>query len=165
MAATKPPEILLSELLTLHLDLAVKRYKDPDMDKRVPLKIPMPVELAGMRSRLQRAQQQEKDIAKTGAEYDLVMDAIDELHQAHKDHVTGLAAVESNLRATISRMMEPSNGAPSLDGESDGRQSSSDPGEQDAANGAGSGHEEAAGSQGSSGTFPARPPALPSGAA
>lgn len=31
MAATKRPEILLSELLTLHLDLALKRYKEPDL--------------------------------------------------------------------------------------------------------------------------------------
>jgi len=31
MAATKPPEILLSELLTLHLDLALKRYRKPDL--------------------------------------------------------------------------------------------------------------------------------------
>lgn len=30
MAATKPPEVLLSELLTLHLDRAIQRYGDPD---------------------------------------------------------------------------------------------------------------------------------------
>lgn len=26
-----PPEVLLSQLLTLHLDLAIKRYKEPDL--------------------------------------------------------------------------------------------------------------------------------------
>jgi hypothetical protein len=31
MAPTPPPEILLSQLLTLHLDLALKRYKEPDL--------------------------------------------------------------------------------------------------------------------------------------
>jgi hypothetical protein len=99
-------------------------------EKRPPLRIPMPVELAGMRSRLLRSQQQEKDVGQTGKDYDEVMDRIDELNDAHKQHVLGLQGVESNLRSTIMRMTERPNSDPS-DGESDGRQSSSDQGEQE----------------------------------
>ncbi|WP_316184719.1 MULTISPECIES: hypothetical protein [unclassified Bradyrhizobium] len=97
------------------------------MDDRRPLIIPRPVELAGMRSRLLRAQQQQKDVAKTGAEYDAVMDGIDEAHAAIKANVGDLKIVEGSLRQTIEAMLDRSNGAPS-DGESDGRQSSSDQG-------------------------------------
>jgi hypothetical protein len=125
MTATKPREILLSELLTLHLDLAIKRYKDPDMDKRPPLTIPRPVELAGMRSRMLRAKQLQKDVAKTGEDYDAVLDGIDEAHRAIKSHVGDLKVVEWSLRDTIEGMIDRSNGGPS-DGESDGRQSPSD---------------------------------------
>jgi hypothetical protein len=94
-------------------------------DKRPPLTIPRPVELAGMRARLLRAQGQQKDIAATGKAYDDVMDGIDEAHKAIKGHVGDLRLVESSLRSTIESMVDRSNGAPP-DGESDGRQSSSD---------------------------------------
>jgi hypothetical protein len=94
------------------------------MADKPSLYIPRPVELAGMRSRLMRAQQQGKDIAKTGIAYDEVMDGIDEAHAAIKGHVGDLTLLESSLRSQIMGMLERSNGAPT-DGESDGRQSSS----------------------------------------
>lgn len=97
------------------------------MDKRPPLTIPRPVELAGMRSRVMRAQQQQKSLAKTGEEYDAVMDGIDEAHAAITGHVGDLTGVMSQLRSTIEGMVEKSNGGP-IDGESDGRQLPSDQG-------------------------------------
>jgi len=95
-----------------------------DMEKRPPLTIPRPLEIAGMRSRLLRAQAQKKAIDKTGEDYDAVMDGIDEAHAAIKGHVTDLRIVESSLRSAIESMIDRSNGAPS-DGVSDGRQLSS----------------------------------------
>jgi hypothetical protein len=91
-----------------------------------PLYIPRPVEIAGMRSRLLRATQQQKDIAVTGKQYDAVMDGIDDAHKAIQAHVGDLKGVEGDLRSTILGMLERSNGGPT-DGESDGRQSSSEP--------------------------------------
>ena len=92
--------------------------------KRPPLLIPKPVELAGMRARLLRAQGQQKDLAQIGRDYDTVMDGIDEAKQVLKGHVGDLRIYEASVRSTIEGMIERSNGAPS-DGESDGRQSSS----------------------------------------
>jgi hypothetical protein len=114
--------------LKLRLDLYCKYpklfHEVMRMDKRPPLYIPRPVELAGMRSRLQRSQQQARAIADTGKVYDEVMDGIDEAHKAIQGHVFDLRGIEGALRSQISGMLERSNGSPT-DGESDGRQSPS----------------------------------------
>lgn len=114
-----------------HLKLRVLFYaRHPEilenilMDKRPSLYIPRPVELAGMRSRLQRSQAQGKALAATGTAYDAVMDGIDEAHGAIKGHVGDLTLLEGSLRNQIMSMLERSNGDPT-GGESDGRQSSS----------------------------------------
>lgn len=115
-----------------HLKLRLDLYcKHPDLFREVTgmanekLYIPAPIELAGMRSRLERAKLQEKAIAKTGLEYDAVQDGIDEAHAALKGHVGDLKGYEGELRRTIMGMLERSNGDPT-DGGSDGRQSPSE---------------------------------------
>jgi hypothetical protein len=87
--------------------------------------IPRPIELAGMRSRLMRAKEQEKDLAEIGKDYDAVQDGIDEAKDVLKGHVGDLHSYHDDLRSTIASMLERSNGGPT-DGESDGRQSSSE---------------------------------------
>jgi hypothetical protein len=109
------------EVLTRHPELLEQLMAD----KRPPLTIPRPVELAGMRARLLRAQGQQKELAQIGKDYDTVMDAIDEGKQVLKGHVGDLRMYEASVRSTIEGMIDRSNGAPP-DGESDGRQSSSD---------------------------------------
>lgn len=119
--------LVVSAQLRLRLEYLARHpeiLKDIEMDKRSPLTIPRPVELAGMRSRLLRAQRQQQAIAKTGEQYDAVMDGIDEAHQAIKGHVGDLDSVHEDLRRTIEKMIERPNGGPT-DGESDGRQLSS----------------------------------------
>lgn len=86
------------------------------MDKP-PLQIKRPMELAGLKSRLQRANFMEKDIAVTGKRYDVVLDEIDELHKVSKDHVGGLEMYKGDLRSTIERMVGGSNGDPNDDGQ------------------------------------------------
>jgi hypothetical protein len=113
--------------LKLRLEI-LTRYPDSleaiIMADKPSLYIPRPLDLAGMRSRLMRSQQQGKDLAKTGKAYDDVMDGIDEAHAAIKGHVGDLTLLEGSLRNQIMSMLERSNGDPT-DGESDGRQSSS----------------------------------------
>jgi hypothetical protein len=114
--------------LKLRLELYCKHqslFREVTGMGKQPLYIPRPIELAGMRSRLLRAQEQEKGIAATGKEYDAVQDGIDEAHAALKGHVGDLKGYEADLRGTILRMLERSNGNPT-DGGSDGRQSSSE---------------------------------------
>lgn len=122
-----------------HLKLRLDLYcNHPELFREVtgmgksPLYIPRPVELAGMRSRLLRARQQEKDVGKLGEDYDAVMDGIDEAKDAIAGHVGDLRGVESELRSTIMGMLERTNGAP-IDGDSDGRRSSSGTAATDAA--------------------------------
>ncbi|UGY03228.1 hypothetical protein [Bradyrhizobium quebecense] len=78
--------------------------------------IKRPIELAGMRARLARAQRQEADLAVTGQRYDAVQDAIDEQHAALKSHVGSLEDNKAQLDQILGRMVAGDNGAPN-DGE------------------------------------------------
>lgn len=81
------------------------------------MEIKRPIELAGLKSRLLRAQMQETRIAATGKRYDKVLDKIDELAAAHVVHVGHLEHHAGDLEAAIERMVG-SNGDPN---ESDGQ--------------------------------------------
>lgn len=81
--------------------------------KKPPLKIRMPIELAGLTSRMRRADNQEKAIGVLGKRYDRVQDGIDELVGAHNEHVGGLELYEDQLRRKIEAMV--SNGGDPLD--------------------------------------------------
>jgi hypothetical protein len=69
------------------------------------LQIKRPIELAGLKGRLARAKQTEAAIAHTGARYDAALDAIDEAHQAAKQHV-------GELRQTVEGMTGGTNAGP-----------------------------------------------------
>lgn len=90
--------------------------EEMDMDdKRPPLTIPKPMELAGMRSRLLRSQAQQKDLTQIGKDYDAVMDGIDDAKGALKGHVGDLKLYEGAVRNTIESMIDRSNGGDPLD--------------------------------------------------
>jgi hypothetical protein len=71
-----------------------------------------PMELAGLKSRMERAKRQEAAIEVTGMRYDQVQDRIDELHDAARGHVGSLEMQEHDLRRQIESMVGGSNGAP-----------------------------------------------------
>ncbi|NEU95050.1 hypothetical protein [Bradyrhizobium uaiense] len=76
------------------------------------ISIKRPIELAGMRARLARAQRQEADLAVTGQRYDAVQDAIDEQHAALKGHVGSLEDNKAQLDQILGRMVAGDNGGP-----------------------------------------------------
>lgn len=85
--------------------------------------IKRPMELAGLRSRLLRAQLTEAAIGETGKRFDKVLNEIDELHSSAKLHAGDLENYKGDLASTINRMVGGSNGGDPLD-ESDGQDSS-----------------------------------------
>jgi hypothetical protein len=106
-----------------HARLRLRRFllrRDAVMadEKKPPLKIRMPIELAGLKGRMMRADTQEKAIAVLGERYDRVQDGIDELVGAHSEHAGALELYERQLRDKIESMVG-SNGGDPLDG--DGR--------------------------------------------
>jgi hypothetical protein len=76
------------------------------------LQIKRPIELAGLKGRLARAKQTEAAIAHTGARYDAALDAIDEAHQAAKQHVGELEHYGRELRQTVEGMTGGTNAGP-----------------------------------------------------
>lgn len=88
------------------------------------MEIKRPMELAGLKSRLQRAKATERAIADTGKRYDQVLDQIDELHGVSKANVGQLETYAGELKSTIQSMIGGSNGGPNDDGQ-DGQTSSS----------------------------------------
>lgn len=103
-----------------HARLRLRRFllrRDAVMadEKKPPLKIRMPIELAGLKSRMMRADGQEKAIAVLGKRYDRVQDGIDELVGAHNEHAGALELYEHQLRKKIESMVG-SNGDPNDDG-------------------------------------------------
>jgi hypothetical protein len=89
--------------------------------------IKRPIELAGMRSRLQRARKLETDLAVTGQRYDQVLNEIDEQHASLKGHVGALENEKSQLDQVLGAMIAGSNGGPN-DGEASSTGSTGDAG-------------------------------------
>lgn len=81
------------------------------------LKIRQPIELAGLTSRMMRAEAHEKAIANLGKRYDGVQDRIDELVAAHTEHAGALEEYEKKLRDKIEGMVGSNGGGPLDDGE------------------------------------------------
>ncbi len=97
--------------------VAIERHPELlEKDLMAPLTIKKPTELAGLKSRLTRADAQEKSIAKLGERYDTVLNGIDELVAAHVTHVGDLETYEKDLRSRIESMVG-SNGDPSQAGQ------------------------------------------------
>lgn len=99
--------------------LACIRFQEREMP--VPF-IRRPMELAGLKSRLQRAELTEKSIEETGKRFDRVLNEIDDLHASAKAHAGDLEMYKGDLANTINRMIGGSNGGDPLD-KSDGQDS------------------------------------------
>lgn len=87
------------------------------------LQIKRPMELAGLKSSLARAQRQELTIQSVAKRYDLVQDGIDECIEASQAHAGDLEAYHGELRRKIESMVG-SNGDPTSgqDGQDSGEQ-------------------------------------------
>jgi hypothetical protein len=102
-----------------HLKLRLELIeRNPQLLEGLNMEIRRPMELAGLKGRLARAQKQEADIAVTGQRFDGVLDRIDELHSVSRSHVGQLEQQENDLRSTIERMTGGSNGGPNEPSES-----------------------------------------------
>lgn len=86
--------------------------RNPQLLEGITMQIKRPMELAGLKSRLQRAKQTEAAIAVTGEHFDATLDAIDEAHNAAKAHLGELAHYGRELRDTVAGMVGASNGGP-----------------------------------------------------
>ena len=99
-----------------HLKLRLEiLQRHPELLREINVEIRRPIELAGLKSRLQRAKKQEADIAVLGKRYDSVMDNIDELTGAGVDHVGSLESYAADLKSTIEGMVAGDNGGPPLE--------------------------------------------------
>jgi hypothetical protein len=88
------------------------------IDERIAMvkrRLPMPVELAGLTSRMARAESQEKEIAAIGRRYDQVQNDIDEAIDAHKDHVDDLEHYRDAWTRKVDSMLARPNGDGPLD--------------------------------------------------
>lgn len=103
-------------VVTAHLRLRLDIYYRRILQDRVMPDIKRPMELAGLKSRLVRAQKTEAAIGETGKRFDKVLDQIDELHSTAKTHAGDLEIYKTDLAGTISRMIGGSNGGDPLDG-------------------------------------------------
>lgn len=97
--------------------MLVEIERNPQLLEDAMLKIKKPIELVGLKSRIIRAETQEKAIVNLGTRYDKVQDNIDELVAAHSEHVGELEHYEGDLRRKIEGMVG-SNGVPNDDGQS-----------------------------------------------
>lgn len=80
--------------------------KNPEMlGDDMALKIKKPMELVALKSHLMRSEQSEKDIAAIGKDYGVVLDEIDELKAAHREHVGDLKQYSGELRRRIEGMV------------------------------------------------------------
>jgi hypothetical protein len=83
----------------------------------VKRRLPMPIELAGLTSRMARAESQEKQIAELGKRYDDVQSDIDDAIDAHKDHVDNLEHFRDAWMRKVDSMLARPNGGDPLEGD------------------------------------------------
>jgi len=92
------------------------------MSDKPRLKIKLPMELAGLKHRMIRAEKQEQAIGRIGERYDDAQNGIDELIDAHAEHVGALEQYHHELRRKIEGMVA-SNGGPTDEDGQTGRSS------------------------------------------
>ncbi len=84
-----------------------------------------PIELAGMAARLDRARGLEVRVGKVGAQYDKVLNAIEEKTEQAEQHVGGLEQYDRELGAAVQRMIgERTNSPPEGEAGQEGRDDS-----------------------------------------
>lgn len=82
-----------------------------------PIKLPAPMHLAGLKSRLARAKGLEVRAGVAGVRVDSALDIIETGVAALEGHAPQLEQYGNDLMSTINSLLEPSNGGPPLDGE------------------------------------------------
>lgn len=90
--------------------------RSPQILETTDMDIRRPMELAGLKSRLARAKNQETAIANTGKRFDAVLDRIDELHGAAQGHVGQLEGHAAELAKVVDGMIARDNGDPNDEG-------------------------------------------------
>ncbi|MDE2469202.1 MAG: hypothetical protein KGL35_10795 [Bradyrhizobium sp.] len=93
------------EILQRNPQLLLRGLKAMADDRKPPITIKRPMELAGLKHRMTRAINQEKAIENVGKRYDVVQDNIDTLIRAHQDHAGALELYEHDLRSKIEGML------------------------------------------------------------
>lgn len=96
----------------LRLRLALIERCPDLLEKMMTLKIRKPIELAGLKTQLIRAEAQEKAIGGLSKRYNVVQDEIDELIGAHAEHAGDLEQYAKDLRAKIEGMVGSNGGDP-----------------------------------------------------
>lgn len=74
------------------------------------LRLPMPIELAGLTGRMERAGAQEKQIQTIGRRYDKVQDDIDDAIDTHNEHVDDLEHYRDAWKRKVDSMVVKTNG-------------------------------------------------------
>lgn len=74
------------------------------------LRLPMPIELAGLTGRMERAGAQEKEIQALGRRYDKVQDDIDDAIDTHDEHVGDLEHYRDAWQRKVDSMVVKTNG-------------------------------------------------------
>jgi hypothetical protein len=101
--------------LKLRLEILQRHPEYLEMAPTIPT-IPAPIQLAGLKSRLQRAKLLEGRSAIAGGRFDAALDGIDTAIGAVEKHAGQLEQYGNDLLSTIAGMIEPSNGGPPLEG-------------------------------------------------
>lgn len=104
------------EILQRHPEL-IPNLETPMADPAPPV-IKMPIQLAGLKSRLQRAKVLEAKAGDLGTRFDAALDGIDSAIAAGAAHAGQLEQYGNDLLSTINGMIDSgSNGGPALDEE------------------------------------------------
>lgn len=74
------------------------------------LRLPMPIELAGLTGRMERAGAQERQIQAIGRRYDKVQDDIDDAIDTHNEHVDDLEHYRDAWQRKVDSMVVKTNG-------------------------------------------------------
>ncbi len=108
----EPIGIFLAVVHLKLLQFLVQKWKVSTVT--VPI-IPAPIQLAGLKSRLQRAKGLELRAAAGGTRIDSALDVIENGVTALENHAPQLEQYGNDLMSTINGLLEPGNGGPPLE--------------------------------------------------
>jgi hypothetical protein len=98
-----------------HLKLRLQRVTPEQIEMATTPVLPVPMEFAGLKSRLQRARGLEARAGVVGPRVDAALDTIETGVGVLETHAPELEKYGADLMSTINGMLAPSNGGPALD--------------------------------------------------
>lgn len=101
--------------LKLRLEILARHPEYADMSTAPPV-LPAPIQLAGLKSRLQRAKGLESRAGAAGVRVDAALDVIENGVSALEAHAPKLEQYGADLMNTINGLLESGNGGPPADG-------------------------------------------------